>query len=129
MSISVQHSGARARPRTARVSPVARRLAWISVTLGLISLDLEALALLMPHGPLRWYSDLTLLYGEATVVTLAMLALGGPLALLGLFVAGAALRQGRAPLTTLLGAALCSVSLAMPLAYAVFLYTFFRGLL
>jgi len=129
MSTTLRRSGAATVPRTVRVSPAARRLAWISVILGLISLDLDALALLSPLVPLRWYVDLVLLYGPATVVTVAMLALGGPLALLGLLVAGATLRRGRVPFATLLGVALCSVSLALPLAYAVFLYTFFRGLL
>lgn len=129
MSTTLRRSGAPTATRTARVSAASRRLAWISVILGLISLDLDALALLSPLVPLHWYTDLVLLYGSATVVTLAMLALGGPLALLGMLVAGATLRRGRAPLATLLGVSLCAMSLAMPLAYAVFLYTFFRGLL
>jgi hypothetical protein len=129
MPSTAHRSGASTVTRTARVPAAARRLAWISVILGLISLDLDALTLLSPLAPLRWYIDLLLLYGSATVVTLAMLALGGPLALLGLLVAGNTLRRGRAPFATLLGIALCSISLAMPLAYAVFLYTFFRGLL
>ncbi len=116
--------------RPARVSAASRRLAWISVTLGLISLDVEALALLAAVTPLlRWYTDLLLLYGPATVVTVTMLALGGPFAVAGLVCASAAARRGRTPLATLLGVAICAMSLAIPLAYALFILTYLRGLL
>lgn len=107
----------------------AWRLAWISVILGLISLDVDALAFLSPMAPSRWYADLLLQYGPATVVTVAMLAVGGPLALIGLFCASATVRRQRASFATLLGVAICTFSLAVPLCYAVFVLTFLRGLL
>lgn len=116
------------RPRRAHVPASSRRLAWISVILGLMSIDLEALALFSPLAQLRWYSDLLLAYGPGTVVTVAMLALGGPLALIGLLCASATVRRGRVPFATLLGVAICSVSIAIPLCYAVFVVTFLRGL-
>jgi len=98
--------------------------------LGLISLDLQALALLAPIAPpTRGYADLLLLYGPPTVATVAMFALGAPLAVAGMACAGATVRRGRVPFTTLLGVAICAVSLAAPLCYAVFVFTFLRGLL
>ncbi len=120
-----------ARPRaSARPPASSRRLAWISVVLGLISLDVEALALLAPIAPpFHWYAELLLLYGPATVATVAMFALGAPLAVAGIVCAGATVRRGRVPFATLLGVAICAVSLAAPLCYAVFVVTFLRGLL
>jgi hypothetical protein len=95
-----------------------------------MSIDLEALALLSAVMPSpHWYADLLLLYGPTTVVTVAMLALGAPLALVGLLCAGASARRGQAPLATLLGVAICSISVAIPLCYAVFVATYLRGLL
>lgn len=121
--------GVRSR-RPVRVPAASRRLAWISVVLGLISVDLEALGMFSAIAPpVRWYADLLLLYGPATVVTIAMLALGGPLALAGMLCASATVRRGRVPFATLLGVAICSISLAIPLCYAIFFYTFLRGLL
>jgi hypothetical protein len=130
MSVQALHgSGAIAR-RSARAPAASRRLAWISVILGCMSLDLVALALFSAILPSpRWYADLLLLYGPTTVVTAAMLALGGPLALAGLLCAGATVRRGRVPLATLLGVALCSVSIAIPLCFAVFVVTYLHGLL
>ena len=124
-----------AQPRgVARPPASSRRLAWISVVLGLISLDLEALAVLAPLlvayvAPLRWYADLALRYGPATTATVAMCALGAPLAVAGMLCAGATVRRGRVPFATLLGVAICAVSLAAPVCYAIFVLTFLRGLL
>lgn len=120
-------SGAYAAPPPLRAP--AWRLAWISVILGLISIDVDALALLSPMAPSRWYADLLLLYGPTTVVTVAMLAIGGPLALAGLICASATVRRRRVSFATLLGVAICTFSLAVPLCYAVFVVTFLRGLL
>ena len=128
MSLTALGSGAYAAQRP-RAPAASRRLAWISVILGLISIDLEALALFSPMAPLRWYADLLLQYGPPTVITVAMLALGAPFALAGLFCASATLRRGRVPLATLLGVAICSVSIAIPLCYATFVAAFLRGLL
>lgn len=132
MSMTARSASGAFPARRPRVPASSRRLAWISVILGLISLDLDALALLSPVAPIaqmRWYADLLLSYGPTAVVTMAMLALGVPLALIGLFCAGATARRGRIPLATLLGVALCSIGVAVPLCYAAFVYTFLRGLI
>ena len=126
---ALRGSGAIAR-RPARVSAASRRLAWISVILGCMSLDLVALAVFSAILPMpSWYANLLLLYGPTSVATVAMLALGGPLALAGLLCAGATARRGRVPFATLLGVALCSISIAIPLCFAVFVGAYLRGLL
>ena len=117
--------------RVSRTPAVVRRLTWISVILGVMSLDVEALAALsaVVPSPSRWYAELLLLYGPSTVVIAAMLMLGGPLAITGLAYTCAAVRRGRASYAMLLGVALCSVSLAIPLSYALFVGAYLRGLL
>jgi hypothetical protein len=117
--------------RVSRAPAIARRLAWISVILGVMSLDLEALATLsaVVPSPSRWYAELLLRYGPSTVVVAAMLMLGGPLAIAGLAYACATVRRGRASYALLLGVAICSVSLAIPLSYALFVGAYLRGLL
>ena len=117
--------------RVSQTSAVARRLAWISVILGVMSLDLEALAALsvVVPSPSRWYAELLLRYGPSTVVIAAMLLLGGPLAIAGLACACATVRRARASYAALLGVALCAVSLAIPLSYALFVGAYLRGLL
>lgn len=117
--------------RVSRAPAIARRLAWISVILGAMSLDLEALATLsaVVPSPSRWYAELLLRYGPSTVVVAAMLMLGGPLAIAGLTYACATVRRGRASYALLLGVAICSVSLAIPLSYALFVGAYLRGLL
>lgn len=124
-------SGAQRVARPVRAPASSRRLAWISVVLGLMSLDLEALALLsaIVPAPTRWYADLLLTYGPTTVVTVAMLLLGAPLAVAGLICASATVRRGRVPFSMLVGVAICSVSLAIPICYALFVATYLRGLL
>jgi hypothetical protein len=113
------------------VTAVSRRLAWMSVILGAMSLDLEALAALsgVVPSPFQWYAELLLRYGSATVVMGAMLALGWPLAITGLACASAIVRRGHASYAMLMGVAVCSVSLAIPLIYALFVATYLRGLL
>ncbi len=136
MSVTALRGGAIPRRPTRPLRPLrppaaSRRLGWISVILGLMSIDLEALALLSGFvpSPFVWYANLLLLYGPATVVTVAMLALGGPLALIGLACASATVRRGRVPFTMPLGVALCAMSLAIPLCYTVFVMTYMRGLI
>ncbi|HEX8728367.1 MAG TPA: hypothetical protein VF739_07090 [Ktedonobacterales bacterium] len=122
----------RARSRyVSHVTAVSRRLAWMSVILGAMSLDLEALAALsgVVPSPFQWYAELLLRFGSATVIVVAMLALGGPLAISGLACASAIVRRGRASYAMLLGVAICSISIAIPLIYALFVATYLRGLL
>ncbi|HEX2349628.1 MAG TPA: hypothetical protein VHI51_14445 [Ktedonobacterales bacterium] len=122
----------RARSRyVSHVTAVSRRLAWMSVILGAMSLDLEALAALsaVVPSPFRWYAELLQRYGSATVVVAAMFALGWPLAITGLACASAIVRRGRATYAMLLGVAVCSISVAIPLVYALFVATYVRGLL
>ncbi|HZC06583.1 MAG TPA: hypothetical protein VE338_13190 [Ktedonobacterales bacterium] len=130
MSVSALRGGRAIARRPARPPAASRRLAWISVILGLMSIDLEALALLsrVIPTPFAWYANLLLLYGPTAVVTVAMLALGAPLALAGLGCAAATVRRGRVPFTMPLGVALCSMSLAVPLCYAIFVVMYLRGL-
>lgn len=109
----------------------ARRLGWISVILGVISMDVDALALFSGVIPLtRWYADLMLTFGPVTVVTGAMLLCGGPLALAGLGCASATLRRSEgAPASALLGVATSTLALAIPLCYALFVALYLRGLM
>lgn len=117
--------------RASRTPAVARRLAWISVTLGMMSLDLVALAALsaVVPSPSHWYAELLLRYGPSTVVVAAMLLLGGPLAIAGLACACATVHRARASYAALLGVALSAISLAIPLSYALFVGAYLRGLL
>lgn len=108
----------------------SRRLAWISIILSFISFDLNGLALFsVIQPPTRWYADLLLIYGPTNVLPAAMLALGGPLALLGLCTAGATVRRKRVSFAALVGFALNAISLAVPILFATAFYVFARGLL
>lgn len=127
----VRHVGAPA-PLSRRHAHVeaSSRLGWISLTLGLISLDLDALALLGGIVPLaRWYSDWLLAVGPAPGVVMAMLVMGGPVALLGLICAAAIVLRSRASLSAFFGVIFSVLALAIPLCYALFIFTYLGGLL
>lgn len=116
--------------RYARVPDASLRLARVSVILGFVSLDLDGLTLFsVMVPPSHWFSELLITYGPITVLPIGMLALGGPLALIGLRCAGATLPRGRVPYTALVGVALCSISLAAPVLFAATVFLYMRGLL
>jgi hypothetical protein len=115
--------------RTRRLRP-STRLGWVGLTLGLISLNLEALAFLGALFPLLgWYTQAQLQYGPALVTFVAMLALGGPPALAGVICAGARHTPGWRGAPAVAGVALCALALAIPISYAAFVVMYLSGLI
>ncbi len=129
-SLALRRSRRYARMTLARGRRESSRLGWIGLILGLIGLDLEALvflAALYPFAP--WFSQAQILYNPAVVTTAAMLALGGPLALVGLVCAGARRPQGWRGAPAVVGIMVCSLGLAIPISYAAFAAMYLRGLI
>ncbi len=120
-----------ARSNRARGRPgPASRLGWMGLTLGLISMNLEALVFLAALFPVvGWFSQALILYNPSQVTTLAMLALGGPPAILGLVCSGARRPSGWRGAPAVAGIAVCSLGLAIPISYAAFAAMYLRGLI
>jgi hypothetical protein len=106
------------------------RLGWMGLTFGLISLDLEALVFLAALYPVvGWFEDALLRNNPALVITITMLALGGPPAIAGLLCATARRPSGWRGAPAVAGVALCALGLAIPISYAAFALMYLRGLI
>ena len=106
------------------------RLGWMGLALGLIALDLEALAFLAALYPLLdLVSQALVQYNPAVVTTVAMLALGWPPALAGLVCAGMRRPAGMRGMPAVAGLAACALGLAIPVSYAGFALMYLRGLI
>lgn len=130
-STVLQESTRDARSNRARGRPgPTSRLGWMGLTLGLISVDLEALVFLAALFPVvGWFSQALILYNPSQVLTLAMLTIGGPPAIIGLACAGARRPSGWRGTPAVAGIAVCSLGLAIPISYAAFAAMYLRGLI
>jgi cation transport ATPase len=115
-------------PRRQRAA--SSRLGWMALSLGLIALDLEALAFLAALYPLLDpVAQALVQYNPAVVTTVAMLALGWPPALAGLVCAGMRRPAGIAGMPAVAALAACALGLAIPVSYAAFALMYLRGLI
>ncbi|HEU0025761.1 MAG TPA: hypothetical protein VFQ25_01475 [Ktedonobacterales bacterium] len=106
------------------------RLGWMGLSLGLIALDLEALAFLAAlYSLLEPVSQALVQYNPAVVITIAMLALGWPPAIAGLVCAGMRRPTGLRGIPAFAGVVACALGLAVPVSYAAFALMYLRGLI